>query len=228
VLAVAAGEDAARALDPAALIPEPARAQAVRSVSPITLSPRRGVEGAVLAPMSPAPFINPAVVQRSAALAEEAGEPAPPFRYREGIAIPGGSTALPLRWGIAAGLSGTQMALGRLTRARAGVRRTIVSALGRITPGSGFGPAEDRLEGWRWGLLLLARTSSGRQVRVTVDAGGHPGYLATARMLAEAGLLMAEAGATPSRTGCLTPAAALGTERIERFAEAGVRFAVAP
>jgi short subunit dehydrogenase-like uncharacterized protein len=59
------------------------------------------------------------------------------------------------------------------------------------------------------------------------DAEGHPGYLATARMLGEAGLLLAEPGATPERAGCLTPATALGTGSIERFEHARMRFAVA-
>ena len=61
---------------------------------------------------------------------------------------------------------------------------------------------------------------------MTVDGEGHPGYLATARMLGEAGLLLGEPGATPDRTGCLTPAAALGTEQIERFDRARLHFAV--
>jgi short subunit dehydrogenase-like uncharacterized protein len=64
-------------------------------------------------------------------------------------------------------------------------------------------------------------------VRVEVDADGHPGYLATARMLGEAGLLLAEAGLTPDRAGCLTPATALGTESLDRFHRARVRFSVA-
>ena len=64
-------------------------------------------------------------------------------------------------------------------------------------------------------------------MRVDVDADGHPGYLATARMLGEAGLLLAEPGATPERAGCLTPATALGTGSVERFERARVRFSVA-
>ena len=63
-------------------------------------------------------------------------------------------------------------------------------------------------------------------MRVDVDADGHPGYLATARMLGEAGLLLAEPGATPERAGCLTPATALGTGSLERFERARLRFSV--
>ena len=46
-------------------------------------------------------------------------------------------------------------------------------------------------------MSVEGRTGGGHTVRVDVDADGHPGYLATARMLGEAGLLLAEPGATP-------------------------------
>jgi len=62
--------------------------------------------------------------------------------------------------------------------------------------------------------------------RVRADEG-HPGYLATARMLGEAGLLLAEPGATPERAGSLTPATALGTDSLDRFEHARARFTVA-
>jgi short subunit dehydrogenase-like uncharacterized protein len=45
-------------------------------------------------------------------------------------------------------------------------------------------------------------------------------------MLGEAGLLLAEPGATPERSGCLTPAVALGTQNLARFERAGMRFSV--
>ncbi|MBA2631207.1 MAG: saccharopine dehydrogenase NADP-binding domain-containing protein, partial [Thermoleophilaceae bacterium] len=61
-LAEAAGADDASVLtDPAALIDDPLRAEAVRRVSPISVTPRRGDGAAVVAPMAPAAFINPAV-----------------------------------------------------------------------------------------------------------------------------------------------------------------------
>ena len=62
-----------------------------------------------------------------------------------------------------------------------------------------------------------------------VDADGHPGYLATSRMLAEAALLLADDDADlPDRAGHLTPALALGTAEVDRFAQAGVRIRLAP
>ena len=77
-------------------------------------------------------------------------------------------------------------------------------------------------------MSLEARTTGGHKVGVEVESEGHPGYLATARMLGEAGLLLAEPGLTPERAGCLTPAAALGTACVERFEHARLRFAVSP
>jgi short subunit dehydrogenase-like uncharacterized protein len=76
-------------------------------------------------------------------------------------------------------------------------------------------------------MTVRARTTGGHEVRTGVDAEGQPGYLATARLLGEAGLLLAEQGATTDRAGCLTPAAALGTASVERFERARLRFSVA-
>ncbi len=219
--AAAGGEDASAVTDPAALITDPARAEEVRRRSPITVAPRRGAGGAVIAPMAPAAFINPAVIQRTAALTE-----AEPFRYREGLGLRGSDVSLPFRFAIAGVLSGTQAAVAAAARARPSVRRRVGGALKTILPSSGFGPSGDRLEGWRWHMSVDARTAGGHELRVDVDADGHPGYLATARMLGEAGLLLAEQGLTPERAGCLTPATALGTASIERFGRARVRFSV--
>jgi short subunit dehydrogenase-like uncharacterized protein len=77
-------------------------------------------------------------------------------------------------------------------------------------------------------MSVQARTTSGRDVGAAVQADGHPGYLTTARMLAEAGLLLAEDGATPARAGCLTPGAALGSGCIERLERAHMHFSVSP
>jgi short subunit dehydrogenase-like uncharacterized protein len=224
---VAAAEDAATIADPAALIDDAAIAAAVRRVSPITLAPRRGSDGVVIAPMTPAAFINPAVIQRTAALMANAdGPPAEPFRYREGVALGGHALSLPLRWALAGALSATQMGLRSMARARPAVRGPAASVLARVGPASGYGPAADRLEGWRWTMSAHARTTGGQELDVRLEADGHPGYLATAKLLGEAGMLLAEDGATPQRAGCLTPATALGTACIGRFERARVRFSV--
>jgi short subunit dehydrogenase-like uncharacterized protein len=140
------------------------------------------------------------------------------------MSSPGGPATLPLRLAAAGALSGSQMALARVTQASPGFRARVGRGLSAILPSSGFGPAADRLEQWRWRLDVTGRTVNGHEARVKVEGEGHPGYLATSRMLGEAGLLLAEAGATPDGAGHLTPAAALGTAKLDRFDRAGLRF----
>jgi short subunit dehydrogenase-like uncharacterized protein len=226
MVAAASGEDPSSVTDPAALIADAATAAEIRRRSPISLMPRRNSRGAVITSMVPSAFINPAVIHRTAALlAAESGR-GQPFRYREGVALGGSAASLPLRYAGAGALAGVQAALGRVARARPSVRRRLAGAFGAILPSSGYGPAADRLEAWKWRMSLEARTAGGHEVSVEVEAEGHPGYLATARMLGEAGLLLAEPGATPGRAGCLTPATALGTAGLERFERARLRFSV--
>jgi short subunit dehydrogenase-like uncharacterized protein len=223
------GEGAMEIADPAALVVDPASAEAVRRRSPVALAPRVNARGEAIAPMTPLAFINPAVVHRTAALlAAERGEEMEPFRYREGIAaIPGDSaTTLPLRYAAAAALTGVQAGFRGLTRARPSVRSRAAAGMRKLLPSTGFGPSGDKLEQWSWHLTADARTPGGRHVRVDLDADGHPGYLTTAKLLGEVGLLLAEDGATPARAGCLTPATALGTGCLDRFERAGARFAV--
>jgi len=224
---VLAAEGAAEAADPAALIPDSEVAAAVRQRSPIALAPRVNARGDAIAPMTPAAFINPAVIQRTAALlAAERGDGAGSLRYREGVAIPGGSASLPLRYAAAGALAATQAGFRSLTRARPSVRGRAAGLMRRAFPSSGFGPKGARLDEWSWRLAVDARTAGGHYLRVDLEADGHPGYLTTAKLLGEAGLLLAEDGATPERAGCLTPATALGTDSLDRFARAGARFAV--
>jgi short subunit dehydrogenase-like uncharacterized protein len=225
--AAASSENASAVTDPAALISDPDRANEVRRRSPISVTPRRS-EDAVIAPMAPAAFINPAVIHRTAELiAPEGGARIEPFRYREGVALRGTAASLPLRYAAAGTLAATQATLARTARASHSVRRAVAATLGAVLPSSGFGPTRDRMEGWRWRMSVRAGTAVGHEVRVEVDAEGHPGYLATARMLGEAGLLLADPEATPARVGCLTPATALGTGCVGRFERARMRFSVA-
>jgi short subunit dehydrogenase-like uncharacterized protein len=221
------GEGAAEVADPAALIPDADAAAEVRRASPISLAPRASARGDAIAPMSPAAFINPAVIQRTAhLLAAENGGQAAPFRYREGMAIPGGAATLPLRYAAAGALGGFQASVVLLSRAQPALRQRAAGLLRRLLPSSGFGPTGERLDEWAWQLGVDARTAGDHYVRVDLDADGHPGYLTTAKMLGEAGLLLSEEGATPERGGCLTPAVALGTGSLDRFKLAGMRFSV--
>jgi short subunit dehydrogenase-like uncharacterized protein len=226
-MAEAAGDpDAALLTDPGALIDDPVAVDAVRARSPIRFGLRRGASGALVAPMLPFAFINPAVIQRTAALvAAERGEDFEPFAYREGVALTAGALR-PLRSTAAGIMTGLQMAMAAASRARPAIRSRASAAMGRALPSSGFGPAAGRLEPWRWRLPILARTTGGHRIEIEIDGEGHPGYMATARMLGEAGTMVAEPGMTPDQFGCLTPATALGSEAIDRFKYARIRFSL--
>lgn len=215
-----ADPDSAAVLDPGALLPDDVAAT-VRSRSPIRVRPRRTSSGAVVAPMAPAAFINPAVIHRSQHLAG-----APALRYREGMVMPGPALAAPVQLAAAGATSLVQAGLAQMARSGPATRDRLARGLRRVLPASGYGPRPDRLDGWRWTLTATGTTTSGREVVVTVDAEGHPGYLATSRMLGETGLLLAEDGATPAVAGHLTPSAALGTAGAARFDHAHVRFRV--
>ena len=121
-MAVITGDEDSRVItDPAALVDDPSAAELVQARSPIESAPRRGDGGAVIAPMAPSAFINPAIIQRTAALrAREAGKPFQPFRYREGVAVRGPAATLPLRYAAAGVLSGMQVGLAAAVKARPG------------------------------------------------------------------------------------------------------------
>jgi len=220
-------DNSAAAADSAALIVEEEQARRVRAASPIAISPRFNSQGDVVTPMTPSPFINPAVIHRTAALvAAEEGRVFNPFRYREGVTIPGGAATMPLRYLAGAGLGGLQAATRGLLRARPSLRRQASGALRKSLPSSGFGPAGDRMDDWSWRMAVNAKTVGGHHVRVDLDGDGQPGYLAAAKMLGEAGLMLSEDGVTPERSGFLTPAAALGVGQLDRFRQAGARIQV--
>lgn len=222
-----ADEQAALGADPAALIPDPEMAERVRRASPISVAPRSNARGDAIGPMVPGAFINPAVIHRTAMLTAAAEDrPFEPFRYREGVTIPGSPATFPLRYAAAGASAAFQVGYGALLRAQPTVRRRAAAWMRKALPSSGFGPTGAALEGWKWQVTINAETTGGHFVRVGIDADGHPGYLTTARMLGEAGLLLGEKGATPERAGCLTPATALGTGCLDRFRHAGVRFSV--
>lgn len=219
--------DSSLAADPAALIEEEEAARRVRAVSPIAISPRFNDQGDVIAPMTPSPFINPAVIHRTAAIvAGDENRVYSPFRYREGISIAGGAATVPLRYLAGLGLTGTQAALRGLLRSRQSVREHVSGVLRKRLPSSGFGPTGERMDDWSWSMSVNAKTVAGHHVRADLEGEGQPGYRATAKMLGEAGLLLSEKGATPERSGFLTPAAALGTGQLDRFRHAGVRIQV--
>jgi short subunit dehydrogenase-like uncharacterized protein len=220
MIAAMLDDDAAVVVDPAALITDPQRAEEVRRISPIKVRPRKGLDGSVIAPMIPAAFINPAVIQRSAQLAGE-----PPFAYKEGTALRGDGPMWAASLALAGVLGGVQALQRRAVRAPADARQRYARMMGRVMPSSGFGPQPDRLEGWRWSITVHGKTTGGNVVRGEVTGSGHVGYLATAWMIGEAGLLLAgdTAGST---SGCLPPSLALGTGSLGRFAAARMTFQI--
>jgi short subunit dehydrogenase-like uncharacterized protein len=221
MIAALLDDDAAVAVDPAALTVDPARAEQIRSLSPIKVRPRRGIDGGVIAPMIPVAFINPAVIQRSAELSGD-----PPFRYREGTALPSGGAMRAPSLALAGILGGLQALQRSSVHASPAARRRYAHMMRAVMPASGFGPRRDRLEAWTWSMTVHARTTGGHPAEGRVSGCGHVGYLATARMVGEAGLLLSEEGVTPPAPGCLSPSLALGTENLSRFTPAGLTFQI--
>ena len=221
--------DLSGVFDPACLLDDEHDAEVVRRSSPLGLLPRLSGTS-VIVPQVPSPFTNPPIVHRTHALLRAAGADAaaPTLRYREGIALGEGLLTLPAQIAVAAPVGALTTGVRLFAQlAPRPVRRVTASAMEALGPDAGAGPAEDRLEGWRWRLEVLGTTEDGGTERVVVDADGHPGYLATSRMVVEAGLLLADPDAdVPDRAGHLTPAVALGTAELARFAEAGVRFRI--
>jgi short subunit dehydrogenase-like uncharacterized protein len=227
LLAVLGDHDSRRAADPAALIPDEADAARVRQLSPISMRVRRGPAGAVLPPMVPYAFIGPPVIHRTEALlAAERNTVLEPVRYREALALKGSGTSLPLRWAAGGALAGAQAAIAGLLRASPRLRQGVAGTIDRMLPDSGYSPPLAQQREWGWGAALTARTGGGHEVRVDIESEGHFGYLATGRITGEAGLLLAEPGATPNRAGCLTPATALDGGCAERFRRAKLHFSV--
>lgn len=177
--------------------------------------PARGPGGGWTAPFVMAPF-NTRIVRRSNALQDWAyGRP---LRYGEvmgtGRGPAGAATAVAVTAGLGAFVAGMSARPAR-------------RLLDRVLPAPGAGPdAQARDRGW-FRSVIDARTASGRRYRATVAGPGDPGYAATAVMLGQAALCLAE-DALPDRAGSLTPATALGAPLIERLRAAGHTYEVAP
>ena len=201
-----------------------ADAARVRAASPNRLW-SRVTGGRVVAPMVPVAFINPPVIHRSAWLAaRERGDPFTPLRYRDGARFGrfGGATGW-LALLAASAQSALQWAVITTGSAPSPVRRTVGRMLAALLPASGTGPSGPQLNQWRWGMVVRGISDRRKQLTVRLEADGHPGYTTTSRMICETALIIA-AGAGTGRTGCITPALALGAEIAERFGAAGMRF----
>lgn len=166
-----------------------------------------------------APFvmaeINTKVVRRSNALLDM--RYGTDFRYSEGTLMPFGQFGFPLAASLAAGSTSFQAAM------RNGFLRR---AMTQMLPEPGEGPDRNARETGHFQIQLLGRhpDRSSANLRLRIRAERDPGYGATARMLGEAAVCLAQDGLS-SPGGVLTPAVAMGDALIDRLDErAEVRF----
>ena len=206
------------AADPHALSPdrtaEPAPLQ-----PPDAAPPGRLRDGTWTAPFVMASY-NTRIVRRSNALTGWSYGRG--LRYGEvmgcGKGIGGAATASAVSVGLVAALAGMSAAM------RAEPTRAL---LDRLLPAPGTGPsAAARAAGW-FRSELHATATGGRRLRAVVAGKGDPGYAATAVMLGESALCLAE-DELPDRAGSLTPATAMGSALIERLRKAGHTYEVLP
>ncbi|WP_026549890.1 saccharopine dehydrogenase NADP-binding domain-containing protein [Arthrobacter sp. Br18] len=207
-------------------VPDESDALRIRKASPNRVRPRLHA-GQIIAPMVPVAFLNPPVIHRSSwLLAQEANEEFVPLRYRDGLRFGrftgvGGVPRL-LAAGVLAGVQSLGIAASLLPFP---FRRVLARAGRRVLPSSGSGPRGPQFHHWRWELDLLGRSDDHQQVHVRIEAEGHPGYVTTARMIAELALMIVD-GSGSGRSGCITPALAAGADHTGRFARAGMRFSL--
>jgi len=204
------------AADPHALSPDPA-AEPAPVQPPDAGPPGRLQDGTWTAPFIMAGY-NTRIVRRSNALTDWSYGRG--LRYGELMGCGRGVRGAAAAAGVTAGLVG----------ALAGISAAMTTAptralLDRVLPAPGSGPsAASRAAGW-FRSELHAVASGGRRFRAVVAGPGDPGYAATAVMLGESALCLAE-DATGDRAGSLTPATAMGTALVERLRKAGHTYDV--
>src|SRR5215831_1183996 len=135
------------------------------------------------------------------------------FRYREVT-------------GFGAGRGGQVRALATtagLTALMAGVAfQPSRALLMPLLPKPGEGPGDKTRSAGFFRLQIHARTATGARYLTRVEAGGDPGYAATAVMLGESALcLTLDRDGLPDRAGVLTPASAMGAMLTSRLRSAG-------
>ena len=165
-----------------------------------------------------APFvmagINTRIVRRSNALL---GYPyGKDFRYDEAIDTGAGAKGL-LR---SLGMSGAMAAAFA-----AGLTRPGRFVLNKLAPAPGEGPSREKREKGSFKIALHAVSTSGARLTAFVEADRDPGYGATAKMVGESALCLAQDTLSP-RGGILTTASCMGHKLIDRLQSVGVRFHV--
>lgn len=172
------------------------------------------VAGAWIAPFVMA-SVNERVVQRSNALLHYHNQ----FRYNEAIQTGKG----PLGFIGAAAITGATG--GFMLAAAVAPLRTLVN---RFLPKPGEGPSLEAQQKGYFVHNVYGRTDTGQTLTVRVSGDRDPGYGSTAKMIAQAGLCLAQdIPKTDSPGGFYTPAALLGDrllDRLQRFS--GLTFAV--
>ena len=209
--------------DPTALNPQddPNR-DTIRAAMPYHLRPLKEDPKARTAPIFPGPFLHPAVVNRTFAMLRQEQKPiSTNLRYRERMGMGDGANIL-----VIYAMVGVAKLMKWLTSTQLKFPRKIMRKIfDKAAPTPGEGPDITKLDDWKWSLSGIARGAGGQQLSMSLEGLGHPGYRTTANMMAEAALILADANtAKPDRAGVLTPASALGTAELERFARAGMTF----
>jgi short subunit dehydrogenase-like uncharacterized protein len=222
-------------------------ANAVALTNTAPLSPWWDADwSSVMAPALPAPFINPPLVLRSAALAPEVF--APGFRYREGLqmrdsvekllgplarVLPSnpwvqaslGGTSRAAQWSGAATLAAPLAALSAAAGQGGSMSRQALQRLIELVgPKPGEGPRPEALDAMGYELQIRAEGEAGTVQRALLRAKGHPGYRSTPEMMAAIGLGLAEGRIGAGKAGLLSPGAAFGVEALPLLETAGVRW----
>ncbi len=169
-------------------------------------------DGRVLGPVPPVAFLNPPIIRRTGALlAAERNAPYHPAPYVEGEDMGdanfGGALGRQLRAKAKGGLQQLAVAATDLPLP---VREAAAAGLRRVLPEAGTGPSDSYLEDWAWTVEARAIGADGTLGTATIEGTGHPGYTATAAIIVEVALQMLNDGAPDRRTGCITPALAIG------------------
>jgi short subunit dehydrogenase-like uncharacterized protein len=211
-------------VNPFALTPQPPEHVGENA---ITLSARRDPSTRHwMAPLAPAPFVNPAVIHRTNALA--ADPYARGFSYREAF----DATASLVRTPSAAGTTARRFA--RMVQSVIALSegrdrptdRLRLRALSTLGPRLGAGPTPRQLDGTGYHLKAHAVSDSGATATASIDAHGNAGYRSTPNLLAEAGLALARDDV--KRAGIVTPALALGPELLKHLTPAGINYTPEP
>jgi short subunit dehydrogenase-like uncharacterized protein len=163
--------------------------------------------------------INTRVVRRSNALfGHRYGEG---FRYSESLLVPGRTAGA-----IGAAVTSLAMTAGMAALGLSGAARKLAA---RLVPAPGQGPSRAAREAGFFKLRFYGVLEGDTRATLLgrVEGKGDPGYAATARMLGESALSLAQDPPAPGfEGGVLTPATALGMRLIERLGRSDFTFEV--